>query len=468
MSKTSLAAPAVVSALMALFMAFFLGRLVGAGRQLVLVGLFLFRRTAAGLDLHLTGQGIFGDRRVDVVFDAADPVFIGCRGEHDGQAFTAGPARAADAVDVVVDVVGDIEVEDVGNAFDIDAAGGDVRGDQDLRLGFGKVAQDLVTAALGHVAVEFADVEALGDEFACQEGSPFLGVAEDDGQVGVHVGQHLAELRQFLFFCHHVDALFDVFQGDGLAFEDIQDQRALHVLLGQAFDLIRDGGREEEELPPFRRQADEGIDVFQEAGLEHLVRFVDDDPADAAEVEGMAAAVVEEPAWCADDDVWMAVQFLQLILDGLAADEAEDVDAQFRCQRIGDVGNLTGQFPCRRHDQDLFGVDIRLDLLQRRQEEGKGLARASLGLGQDVAALEQRRDGLGLDGRRFVDALLMEEFTNLRRNAEGFKILCHVCSFLCGLKSLAIISIVHKSQALRKLFFLLGIWYTKVISFALF
>lgn len=130
----------------------------------------------------------------------------------------------------------------MGNAFDIDAAGGDVRGDQDLRLGFGKVAQDLVTAALGHVAVEFADVEALGDKFACQEGSPFLGVAEDDGQVGVHVGQHLAELRQFLFFCHHVDALFDVFQGDGLAFENIQDQRALHVLLGQAFDLIRDSG----------------------------------------------------------------------------------------------------------------------------------------------------------------------------------------------------------------------------------
>ena len=63
-------------------------------------------------------------------------------------------------------------------------------------------------------------------------------------------------------------------------------------------------------------------------------------------------------------------------------------------------------------------MDIRLDLLQGRQEKGEGLARTGLGLGQDIAALEQRRDGLGLDGRRFVDALLMEEFTNLRRNAE--------------------------------------------------
>ena len=158
--------------------------------------------------------------------------------------------------------MGDIEVEDMRDPFDVDAAGCDIRGDQDLRLGFGKVAQDLIAAALRHIAVEFTDVEALGDEFACQEGGPFLSVAEDDGQIGVHFCQHLAEFRQFLFFCHHVDALFDIFQGNRLAFEDIEDQRALHVLFGQAFDLVRDRSREEEELPPFRRQADEGIDIF--------------------------------------------------------------------------------------------------------------------------------------------------------------------------------------------------------------
>ena len=128
--------------------------------------------------------------------------------------------------------------------------------------------------------------------------------------------------------------------------------------------------------------------------------------------------MVEQAARRADDDVRVTVQFLQLVLDGLAANEAENVDTQFRCQRIGDVGNLAGQFPRRRHDQDLFGVNVRLDLLKRRHEEGEGLACTRLGLGQDVAALEQRRDSLGLDSRRFIDTLLMKEFTNLRRNAE--------------------------------------------------
>ena len=124
------------------------------------------RRGAAGFYFDLSRQGIFGDRRLDVVFNPADPIDIGTGGKHDGQAFTAGPARAADAVDVVIDVVGDVEVKDVSNAFDVNAAGGDVGGDQNLGLGLGKVAQDLVAPALGHIAVEFADVEALGNQFS--------------------------------------------------------------------------------------------------------------------------------------------------------------------------------------------------------------------------------------------------------------------------------------------------------------
>ena len=94
------------------------------------------------------------------------------------------------------------------------------------------------------------------------------------------------------------------------------------MLFGQALDLIGDGSREEEELPAFRRQADEGIDVFEKARLQHLVGFVDDDPADAAEVERVAAAVIEETPRCADDDLRVAVQLLELIFDSFAADEA--------------------------------------------------------------------------------------------------------------------------------------------------
>ena len=41
---------------------------------------------------------------------------------------------------------------------------------------------------------------------------------------------------------------------------------------------------------------------------------------------GIAAAVVQEAARRADDDMGMAVQLLQLVFNRLAADEAEDVD----------------------------------------------------------------------------------------------------------------------------------------------
>ena len=40
--------------------------------------------------------------------------------------------------------------------------------------------------------------------------------------------------------------------------------------------------------------------------------------------------MVQEAARRADDDMGMAVQLLQLVFDRLAADEAEDVDAESR------------------------------------------------------------------------------------------------------------------------------------------
>ena len=112
----------------------------------------------------------------------------------------------------------------------------------------------------------------------------------------------------------------------------------------------------------------------------------------------------------------MTVQLLQLVFDRLAADEAEDVDAKGRCQGIGYFGNLPGQFARRRDDKHLLHVAVRLDLLQRRQEEGVGFSRAGLGLGQYIAPFKYGRNCLFLYGRGLADALLAQQFAKLRRN----------------------------------------------------
>ena len=71
--------------------------------------------------------------------------------------------------------------------------------------------------------------------------------------------------------------------------------------------------------------------------------------------------------------------------------------------------DLHGELAGRREDQRAAGLRRRAaaeleQLVQDRQREGRGLAGAGLGDAEDVAARELRRDGLGLDRRRRVEA----------------------------------------------------------------
>ena len=112
----------------------------------------------------LTPSGsAFGVRNglADQLFDRHDR-FLVERGD-DGDR-RAGPPRtpgAADAVDVIVGMMRDVEIEDVADGGNIEAAGGDVGGHQQRNLAFAELIQRLGAGRLIHVAMQGADAEAV-------------------------------------------------------------------------------------------------------------------------------------------------------------------------------------------------------------------------------------------------------------------------------------------------------------------
>ena len=91
--------------------------------------------------------------------------------EADAGSLTTGPAGAADAVDVGVPVPGCVVVDHVGDPFDVDAAGGDVGGDQGVDLAVLEARQRAFALALALVAVhddgfDLATAEALQKKLA--------------------------------------------------------------------------------------------------------------------------------------------------------------------------------------------------------------------------------------------------------------------------------------------------------------
>ncbi len=90
----------------------------------------------------------------------------------DGGAALAGAAGAADAVDVVVGVMRHVEVEDVADVGNVEAAGGDVGGDQQLRLAVAECVQRRRARRLVQVAVQRRGVEAVAHERAVELARP--------------------------------------------------------------------------------------------------------------------------------------------------------------------------------------------------------------------------------------------------------------------------------------------------------
>ena len=81
-------------------------------------------------------------------------------------------------MDVVLDIFRDVEVDDVLDAGDVDAAPGDVRGDEDSMRSFAKIRQRLRALSLRPIRMNARDrmplplqdvIEPLGIDFSSGE-----------------------------------------------------------------------------------------------------------------------------------------------------------------------------------------------------------------------------------------------------------------------------------------------------------
>ena len=152
------------------------------------------------------------------------------------------------------------------------------------------------------------------------------------------------------------------------------------------------------------RVGEDRLDVLGEAHLQHLVGLVEHQEPQLGEVEGALLQVVHDPAGGADDDLDAAAQGAQLDAVGLAAVDRQHVQAgQVRAVAGEGLADLERELAGRAQHQRLRRLLGVVEPGEDRQREGRGLAGAGLRPADDVAALEQRRDGRCLDrGRQFV------------------------------------------------------------------
>jgi hypothetical protein len=121
-----------------------------------------------------------GNGLADQPFDRGYRFAVEWRDHRDRSAGAARTPGTTDAVNIVVGVMGDIEVEDVADGGDIKSAGRDVGCDQQGNFALAELIESGGACRLIHVSVQGADAEAVLLQRLVDHGDFPLAVAEDD------------------------------------------------------------------------------------------------------------------------------------------------------------------------------------------------------------------------------------------------------------------------------------------------
>ena len=280
--------------------------------------------------------------------------------QRDRLAGRTGAAGAADAVDVVLGDVRQLEVDDVRQLVDVDAARRDVGRDEHLQVAALEFGQRPRARALALVAVDRHRGDVVLEQMLDEAIGAMLHAREDEHLVPVVVLDEMDQQVLLHLAADRMHLLRDRFRGL-VAARDLDQHRRIQETVGDRLDLVAEGRRKQQALL-FRRQHREHLlDVVDEAHVEHAIGLVEHEDLDVREVERALAVVVEEPPRRGDEDVDAAAQLVDLRLH---ADAAEHHHA-------GELGVLAV-------GANAF-LDLRRELARRREDEGadRQLPRAS-------------------------------------------------------------------------------------------
>ena len=328
-----------------------------------------------------------------------DPFFVG---RH--------PTGAADTVDVVVVVLRDVVVHDVGNSADVDPAADDVGGNQQPDFSLTELLHHPVACHLRQVAVHHGDVgKFAGDSAVKLLGSPFRS-GEDQRLRRAFFRQQPNKQLEFAVIVYGRVILVDRIMRRDAVLRQIDPLWIPHISEGEPFDGCRKRGRKQHRLPIFRATAQDFLNVRPEADIEHAVGFIQHDDFDSAKIEHTALHQIDHPPGGSDDDLRTPFDVIDLLANRTPADDHRATAFMIRRKLPRLVCHLFTQLARGGENQHLRKARFAVDALNDGQDECSRLPRPGAGLSNAVGPGQGHRNKRILNGAGGVILDLVESF----------------------------------------------------------
>ena len=320
-------------------------------------------------------------------------------------------------MDVVLVSGRDVEVHDVRQRLDVDAAGRDVGGHEHRELALLEAAEGFRPLRLRAVAVDAAGVHTHAHQEVGEAVRARLGAGEDDHAADETAIHQFGEKNRLEVLGHRIRGLSDA-RGGGRLTLDADGERIMQHLARELRDLRRHGGREEEGLALCGQIFEDAADVGEEAHVEHPVGFVQHEDLEVPEVRIRAIHVVEEAAGGGHDDVGAAAKRVLLGAHADASVDGGGGDRGVHPESVQVLVDLRREFSRGGEDQRT-GEALRLaaEAMNDGEAERGALAAAGHGAGEQVAPLDTGRKGLLLNGSRVLETELLDAAQKFGREA---------------------------------------------------
>ena len=215
--------------------------------------------------------------------------------------------------------VGDVEIDHMAETGHINAARGNISGDQRLQPAITEITKNLLAQPLTHVAMQRVNGKAPNLHEFCQRVSASFGAHKDKALAGVFVIQHIAQPVALVAFRHQGDTLGNLVGGNACLW-GLNMNRVNKHALGECLNRLWHGRREQHRLAIFRQFTNDPLDRLIKAEVKHMVGLVKHKEHHARGVKGAAIHQIYQPPGGCDHHINAAPQTLDL---GVIAGTAE-------------------------------------------------------------------------------------------------------------------------------------------------
>ncbi len=189
------------------------------------------------------------------------------------------------------------------------------------------------------------------------------------------------------------------------------DKRIVQQAFRQTPDIVRVGGGEQQVLALLRQQLDDAANIRDEAHIQHAIGFVEHQHLNLGKIHAALLREIQQPARSGDQNIATVAQGGDLRIDADAAEHLIGPQRHVFPIVARALRHLCGEFASGREQQRprraLVALRlIRRETLQNGQHEAGRFAGAGLRSRENIAAREDGRDRLKLNGGRRVVALV--------------------------------------------------------------